>query len=266
MDRGPIPDFALTEHHPVGLTPLSLWQRFLRKVYWGHPASYRRAWVDPVAGGDGIPIFISSEVASWHCSADADSIFNGAKPTGEILTRFSDFNVEVIDDSVSGARIFRWDRDGLKFELRALSIANNYYEVLAVAKGQAPRSTQIEDHLALVRENLQDLKEPRRYNCIHTFWRFVFSVLMGVVVAGVPAIIIGSVIAVGLGLGSLAGLFAFSMFIAGCYLFNLWLSQRTRDFLNKHWSQLFRQGDHEGTVRRALASIGVPLPNENTTQ
>src|SRR5205809_5004421 len=110
MDRGPIPDFALTEYHPAGLTPLSLWQRFLRKVYWGHRASYRRAWVDPVAGGAGLPLFISSEAASWHCTAAPGSIFHGAKPPRGLPTRASDFNLEVSDGSLFGPGVLPRDR------------------------------------------------------------------------------------------------------------------------------------------------------------
>jgi hypothetical protein len=260
----PIPDLPLREYFPASFRRISLWGRVVRKVNWGHRGSYRRAWVDATANTDGEPAFISSELDSWHCSADADLIFNGAKPSLEVLTQFSDLHVEIIDHSVSGARIFRWDRDGLKFEIRALAMGQHLYEIIAVSRGKAPNASKLDDHLALARRNLGGSKQSQRHNCIHTLWRFLYCVVLGIGLA-IPAIIVASLISAALGIGSLNGLLALVTFIATFFLVFLWFNRRQRKYLNEHWCRVFRDGDHDGTVRRALLSIGIELPASNLT-
>jgi len=262
--ESPIPDLPLKEYSPAGFPALSYWQRVARKVYWGHRASYRRAWVDETATAEGEPVLITSEVDSWHCSADANLIFNASKPSMDILAEHSDLGVEIIDDGRSQARVFRWNAAELKFEIRAFALGKHLYEILAVSRGLPARSVHLDDHLARARGNLESANEPQRYSCIQALWRFLFSLVLCFIVAGVPAIIVGSVIGAALGLGSLTGLVVFFAFIAGSYLYVLWANRRQRKYLDEHWSRVFRQGDHDGTVRRALASIGIELPAPNT--
>jgi hypothetical protein len=262
--ESPIPDLPLKEYGPAGFTPLSTWQRVLRKINWGHRGSYRRAWANETATADGEPVFISSAMDSWHCSADANLIFNAAKPSVDILGQFSGLDVEIIDRSASGARIFRWARDGLKFEIRALAIGQHLYEITAVSKGEPPRASKLDEHLILAQRRLQRGDQPQRHNCIHTFWRFLYCVVLGIVLA-IPAIIVASLLASALGVGSLNGLIALVTFVAIFFFVFLWFNRRQRKYLNEHWSRVFRQGDHDGTVRRALSSIGIDLPVSDTT-
>jgi len=262
----PIPDFALKEDWPVGFKAWSLWERIVRKVNWGHRASFRRAWVDATATADGEPVFIGSVIDSWHCSADANLLLDAAKPSMEILAQYSDLGVEIIDDSSSGARLFRWARAGLEFEIRALAVGKHLYEILAVSRGEPPKSAQLDDHFARARRNLQSPNESQRHNCTHTLWRFLFALILIIAIPGIPALIVVAVIGTALGLGSLTGLLLFWVFIGGCYATSLWFTRRNREYLNEHWRRVFHQGDHDGTVRRALASIGIDLPIANTPE
>jgi len=78
-------------------------------------------------------------------------------------------------------------------------------------------------------------------------------------------LIFGATIATALGLGSLASLFVLVVYFAACYIASLWFARGTQNYLNAYWSRLFNQGDHDGSVRSALASIGVELPTKITS-
>jgi hypothetical protein len=257
--QNPIPDLPLNEFWPVGFPATSLWQRTVRKVNWGYRRSFRRAWVNARPAADGDPVYFGSTVDSWHCGADADLLFNSSKPSIDILTQYSDLSVEITDQSISGARIFRWDWAGLRFELRALIAGEYSFDVLAVSRGQPPTSHYIEEHCLRLRDTLQSSKQRNRFNCIHTLWRFLFGIALFLPMLATVFVVV-AVVGTGLGLGSGTGLLMFVAIVAGCFGAGLWFGRRNRDYLSKHWSRVFYQGDHDGTVRRALASIGIHLP------
>ena len=83
-------------------------------------------------------------------------------------------------------------------------------------------------------------------------------------IAGIPAIIVGSF--VGAAFGSGTGLFVLILFLAGCFSWAIWSGRQTNNYLRKHWTRVFTQGDHDGTVRRALASIGVDMTSPTASR
>lgn len=262
--RSPIPDLPLEEYQLAGYTAWSPWQRLLRRVNWGHRSTFRKIWVDRSATAGDRPLLISSVVESWHCPADATLLFDAAKPSVEVLTQFSELHVEISDESSSGVRIFHWDRGGLNFALRSIALGNSVCDVLALARGEHPSSVELDNVLAGLRQNLR-ASESRPRRCVQTLWRFLFGIALIGLAAGIPALIFGATVSTALGLGSLASLFVVVIYVAACYVVGSWFARGTQNYLNAHWSRLFNQGDHDGSVRRALASIGVELPAENSS-
>jgi hypothetical protein len=214
--------------------------------------------VNPTAGAEGEPVYIGSEVDAWHCSADAEALFNSSKPNLDVLMQQGDLEVEISDHSSSGARTFRWKRDGLQFELRFFAVGKYLYETLAISRGFTPVTPQLDGHYQTFRNNVQFANDRPRRNCIQTLWRFLFGLVTTLSITLIPAIIIGSL--VGAVLGSGTGLVVLFLFVAGCFAWVVWSSRQTNSYLKKHWTRVFTQGDHDGTVRRALASIGIELP------
>jgi len=229
-------------------------------VCWGLRGRARRVWVNDNASSDQDPLLIDSEIESWHCEKDAELLLNAAKPGVEILTHFKDFDAEINEHGSSGERVLSWEHDGLKFEQRVFAKGKYLHGTLVVRRREAKGSSQVADHISAVRRNIDNLGERPRKGCVQVLWRYLYSNLVTGVAALPPAFVLAAVISAATGREFLVlPVFVAGVIVAG-YAYTVWMGRQNRKYLNKMWFRLFHQGDYDGTVPMALASIGVELP------
>jgi len=257
-----IPDLPLKEYRPAGRTAHSLLAKLNLLFYWGRRGEARRVWVNDGAVAGRGELVISTAIESWHCQKDAEMVFNTSRPGIEILSEFSYLEVEQAEQAVSGERVRRWANHGLGFELRSFCSGKYTCSTLSVRGRDAASSGMAEQQIAAIRSEIRggDRGAPKR--CVQFLWRFLYLVGQGGVV-GLLGVIAGATLRSALGLGgvSLASVIAG---LLALFAFVVWTTHQTRKFVMKMWSRHFSQGDNDGTVRRALGSIGIELPTAST--
>lgn len=156
-----------------------------------------------------------------------------------------------------------WGYRGLRFEQHVFTAGKYLQSTLAVTRGYGVTSPEIAEHISAVRRNMDSLGERTRKGCVQVLWRYLYSNIVMGLVAAVPAITLAIVIGAATGRGFLVLPVFVAAVVAAGYAYTVWIGRQNRKYANKIWHRLFHQGDYDGTVRRALASIGVELPAVN---
>lgn len=218
----------------------------------GHRRAERRIWV----GEEGSEILlVDAKLFRYHCAKDSMDFFNTATPQHDILPNFTDLNLTITDDT-AGRRTFKWSVGEFDFRLVRRPAQADVQQSISITRtghddgGRSERLLREMQPIASVRG--------RRRLCLSRFWNFLGFIATGVGVLGSILLVVRIAHEAGLPDRTpwLAGI---AMALFWMFPFTAWNRRRYADDLDDYWRRQFTQGDHDGSIRRALASIGVTL-------
>lgn len=243
---------GMTEYAPVERAHLAPWTRMRLYLMRGHRRTERRIWV----GQEGSEILlVDAELFKYHCANDAMDFFNTATLPHDILPSFTDLNLTITDDT-TGRRTFTWSSGEFAFKLVRLPAHADVLQSISIAHTgheDSGRSVQ------LLRE-MQATVSARGNSrlCLSRFWNVLAFIATGVGVLG--SILLAVRIAYEAGLPDRTPWFAgVAVALFWMFPFVAWSRRRYAEALNDYWRRQFTQGDHDGSIRRALESVGVTL-------
>ena len=255
-----IPDLPLSEYRPAGYAPLSAWRKLILKVGWGFDGWARRVWVsDPTQGTT--PLVIGCQVETFHCSHDIDAIDLSSRHP-KAMKALADIGIDVIDRPMQREATFLWRTPQLTFQERAFSRGRYRCGILWASPNRAEQSEaappQVNALVDAMRSNIGELREPTRKLCINPIWRTLFSAIDVFVCLTVIFVVADSLRRALPTAFAVPVVLLVATLVAWAYI--AWASRYRYKQRYKVWSEWWAQGDNDGTIRRALASVGIDLP------
>jgi hypothetical protein len=225
------------------------------KLYWGYKGSVRRVWLARDAA-DAAPLVVAHSVEACHCPGDAQALWRLWKPSGGLIPEFQDAAVNV-SESAPNELSLRWKRGGLSFGQRSLVHRNVLSHMIALTQDGSDGSPVLERLADETRSRIAErFPESPRF-CWHALGRWGWLLLFMGLLFG-----LGQLARIGIGdAASIAVILGGAAF--GTYYVCIGDRRRLRKGLRKSWTLVLRQGDSDGTIRRALKSIGISLEQRN---
>lgn len=251
-----IPDIPLREYRPAGFPDMSAYRRAWLKLCWGFKGWARRVWISAAGGEE--PLAVSISIEELHCSRDVQEIIDASRPSHAILSEFALAGLELTESGTSGDRTFRWTSEGFSFEQRIYPIGGGLLcDSLAMGRERDTVRRYLDSlgpkNTAAGSEGAGPLR------CHNGLLRFGWSFIMTIVFI-VPIIFIPGMIATAVAPEAVFLIAMAVSLLVGTYTLDRWFkSQRLRN-QRRVWTSRLHQGDNDGTIRRALASIGFQLP------
>ena len=252
-----IPEAHGQEYRPAGYPALSAYRLAWLKLCWGANGMARRVWVNPSGGEE--PLVLDVLVDQLHCSEDALNIIEASRPASIVLAELANFDPVFSEQGRGPGHVVRWQTGGLKAESRTVPSGGGLVcSALAIGRDSAAIGSILDaiiDQTALS----ADTGGTNRRRCSYGFRRFLWSLAASAVLL-IPAIFIP---------GGLVSVFApdpvpllviIGATVVSAYALTRWSQRNRLGNQRKYWGSVLAQGDPDGTIRRALASIGIELP------
>jgi hypothetical protein len=246
----------MREYRPAGFLARTAWQRFRLKTSNGYRGWARRIWLGNIPPeADGI-LLVDCIVEEMLCLKDTQGSTAYILRSSEATNALARHGMEVLDRPSHSEATIEWQRSGLTFRSVLFDQGPYHCEVMELARSQSAL-WQAESISKSIRSSIAVDSEKSKF-CIYSLWRSAWGLLDAwpviVVVFAINAIL--SVL--------LPGLLTLLIFILSLVLivwaYTSWSSMRHYRERVQANSKIVAQGDEDGSVRRALASIGVQLP------
>lgn len=243
---------GLREFTPVGRAPVRLLRKAYMRLGYGYRRTERRIWVNPDASS---PILVNLEVERLHCPRDVAALLEGGSLSPELMTAFDDLHLRVTDEA-SGTRIMRWNLNDFTCSLRRIARGSSLIDILTMTRSE--QAASIADDLAAETVEWFD-EDAGGPLCLGFTWRQLWGLAIAVPLIVIPIFGTGMA-AYAIAPDPVAILAIIVAGIATVLAHGVWNRRRRFKYLSKIWRQIFTQGDNDGSVRRALGSIGVTIP------
>lgn len=252
-----IADQPLQEYRPAGYHELSTYRLAWLRVCWGYQGWGRRVWIDPLPGAE--ILATGATIEKLHCAEDARAIVESSRPMPPVLAELSSLDPVISEPAHPPARILRWQIGDLIFENRTSPVGSGLVlSALVVGRGASAIGSRVDSLMHEITQLVAGTtKEAGRcsYGLRRYLWSFLASVIFLIPAIFVPGTLAFEFLPDPVPIFVIIGAAFFST-----YVFTRWSQHNRLQQQRKVWGAVLTQGDSDGTIRRALASIGIELP------
>jgi hypothetical protein len=247
----------MREYRPAGYLARSAWLRFRLRTSLGYRGWARRIWLcnDP-HDPNGV-LLVDCLVEEMHCRKDVELSMASVLRSSEATTALAKYGMDLLDRPSQSQSTIEWQYPELTFRSLWFDHGPYHCEVMEVSRSKSS-SWQAESIADAVRSRIRANGPTGSRFCIYSLWRTVWG-LADIWPLIVAIFAINAILA-----ALLPGLVALLIFVLSLVLI-IWAGTSWSSRLHyrerlKANAKIAAQGDEDGTVRRALASIGVELP------
>lgn len=248
-----IPDQPFQEFTLVGSLETPLVQRLYSRTVRGYQGAGRRVWITPHG-------LLDVGIERVHCSFDSEQIVEFVRPDIPTLAEMSRYNLSVTT-SPAGLTSAEWHSNGMSF-VTSMKSSGPFIIEAAVVTTESANSDQEAAKTAarIVEETSTRIVDPNHRDgaCLgrwaNILWSIAYQMPIIAIFIFIPGMITVALMPKPFFLASIA-LGA----IVATYVCSKWSASIVRNRRHALWSRACEQGDQDGTIRRALASIGHPL-------
>jgi hypothetical protein len=200
-------------------------------------------------------------IEKFHCADDALTIVEMNRPAVAVLSELSKFEPVVTEGGQPLARILRWQLGGLSLESRSVPIGGGLVcSALAIGRNPAAIASSLDSLIEQTTDRAHTAGGKPR-SCTYGFRRFLWS-LIACSIFLIPAIFIPGSLAFAFTPDPVPLLVITAAAVVATYALTRWGQHNRLQQQREVWGLFLAQGDNDGTIRRALASIGIELSEE----